>query len=407
MDSIMWVEKYRPKTVAEVIGNEDAKASFINWLMKKRREKAALLYGPAGIGKTALVHAAARDLKYNVVEMNASDIRTRKAIMKMAGPAASLLSLDKFSFNTKGNLLLLDEVDGIFGQQDRGGVGAIVKIIQESRIPIVLTANNTEIQKLRPLKKVCHLIRFRRVRIPLIIAFLRRICQAENIPAEKEALEIIAQKSQGDVRSAVNDLQTFCEGRKILRKDDVQRIPIRNRGLDIHDTLRGMFSANSSAEAMKIINNALIDYDTLLLSIHDNLPLHYKDPEKLAAAYEVLSKADVFRGRVGKEKWGLLRYVFEFLAQSTTVAPEEFQPFSFIFPPTKWSRLMWTKAERTLLETICARIGAKCHVSRRTANSEFLPFLKIILRKESGQASRITTWLRLDEASINYLKKID
>ena len=91
-----------------------------------------------------------------------------------------------------------------------------------------------------------------------------------------------------------------------------------------------MFSANSSVEAMKILNNSLIDYDTLLLSIHDNLPLHYKNPEKLAIAYEALSKADVFRGRIQNEEWRLLKYVFEFLSQSTTIAPGEFQPFNFI-----------------------------------------------------------------------------
>ena len=70
MDSIMWVEKYRPKTVSEVIGNEEAKGFFINWLIKNRKEKATLLYGPAGIGKTAVVYAAARDFNYNIVEMN-------------------------------------------------------------------------------------------------------------------------------------------------------------------------------------------------------------------------------------------------------------------------------------------------------------------------------------------------
>lgn len=407
MDSTMWVEKYRPKTVSEVIGNEEAKASFIDWLRGKRRKNATLLYGPAGIGKTALVHAAANDLKYNVIEMNASDTRTRKAIMKIAGPAAFLVSLDKFSRDVEGNLLLLDEVDGIYGQEDRGGVGAIVKIIQESRVPIVLIANTTDIRKLRPIMKECHLIRFRRVRIPLIVAFLRKICRAENIVAETEALETIAQNSQGDVRSAINDLQTLCEGKKILRREDVRRIPSRDRGLDIFDTLRGMFSASSPREAMKVLNSSLIDYDTLLLAVHDNLPLRYRDLEKLAAAYDVLSKADVFRGRIGQEKWRLLSYVLEFLAQSTVVAPGEFRPFNFTYPPTKRLILAWTKSQRTLLDTICARIGSRCHVSRRSANSEFLPFLKIMFRTESDKASQIAAWLGLDEESIGFLKKID
>jgi len=403
----MWVEKYRPKNAAEVMGNEEAKVSFIKWLKKKHKQKAVLLFGPAGVGKTALVHAAARDFNYKVIEMNASDTRTTKTIMEIAGPAVSTSSLDVYFLSIKGSLLLFDEVDGIFGREDRGGVGAIVKIISESQIPIVLTANDPDIQKLRPIIEVCDLIKFREVRPPLIVALLQKICRLENISAEKEALETIVQNSQGDVRSAINDLQTVCEGKRILRKEDVLSIPARNRGLDIRETLRGVFSAASPREARKILNESLIDYDTLLLAIHDNLPLRYSDPENLAAAYDVLSRADVFRGRIGTEEWRLLSYVFDLLAQSTTIAPAAFHPFNIIFPPTKFSLLKRTATERSLLESICAKIGEKCHVSKRSANLEFIPFLKVILKKESDQASKIAAWLRLDEESSNYLKKVD
>ena len=402
----MWVEKYRPETVAEVVGNEEARAAFVDWLKKRRKQKAVLLYGPAGVGKTALVHAAAHDLKYKLIEMNASDTRTRKAITEIAGPATSLASLDTFSLDVKGSLLLFDEVDGIFGREDRGGVGAIVKIIKESQIPIVLTANNPDIQKLRPITKVSDLIKFRGVRPPLLVALLQRICQTEGVSAEKEALEAIAQNIQGDVRSAVNDLQTLCEGKSTIRKEDVQRLSTRNRTLDIHQTLRDAFSAASSQEAWSILNNSVTDYDTLLLVIHNNLPLRYRNPENLAVAYDILSRADVFRGRIGTEVWRLLPYVYDLLAQSATVAPKTFQPFNPIFPPTKFSLLKWTGRERAILENICAKISAKCHVSKRSANLEFIPFLRAIFKKGTDETSKIATWLRLDEESLEYLRGI-
>ena len=401
----MWVEKYRPKTIAEVIGNEDAKASFIDWIKSKRRRKAVLLYGPSGVGKTALVHAAAHDLKYNVVEMNASDTRTKKIITKIAGPTTSLISLDKFFRNIKGTILLLDEIDGIYGREDRGGVGTIVKIISESHIPIVLTANITDIQKLRPILKVCHSIKFRRVRTHLLLAFLSKICREENISAEKQALEIITQNSKGDVRSAINDLQILGKGKKIIRKEDVEHITSRNRGLDVHDTLRALFSAKSSRDAKKILDSSFIGYDTLLLTIHDNLPLRYKNPENLAAAYDLLSKADIFRGRIGTEKWRLLRYVFDYLAQSTVIASKEFQPFNFTYPPTKWILLAWTRNQRTQLDVICTKIGSKCHVSRRIAKMEILPFLKILLDRNREMTTQIKMWLKLDDEAMQYLKK--
>ena len=402
----MWVENYRPETVAEVIGNEEAKAAFADWLKKRRKRRAVLLYGPAGVGKTALVHAAAHDLKYKLIEMNASDTRTEKAIMEIAGPAVSLASLDEFSLDFKGSLLLFDEVDGIFGREDRGGVGAVVKVIKESQIPIVLTANNPDIRKLRPITKVSDLIKFRGVRIPLLVALLQKICQTEEISAERAALETIAQNSQGDVRSAINDLQTLCEGKSVLRKEDVQRISARNRTLYVHQTLRGVFSAASPREAWSILNNSVTDYDTLLLAIHDNLPLRYRDPENLAAAYDILSRADVFRGRIGVEVWRLLPYVYDLIAQSATIAPKTFQPFNPIFPPTKFSLLKWTRRERATLENICAKIAAKCHVSKRSANLDFVPFLRVIFKKETDQASKIATWLRLDEESLEYLRRM-
>lgn len=401
----MWVEKYRPKTIAEVIGNEDAKASFVDWIKSKRRRKAVLLYGPSGVGKTALVHATAHDLKYNVVEMNASDTRTKKLITKIAGPTTSLISLDKFFRNIKGTILLLDEIDGIYGREDRGGVGTIVKIISESQIPIVLTANITDVQKLRPILKVCYSIKFRRVRTQLLLAFLNKICREEGISAEKQALEIITQNSRGDVRSAINDLQILGKRTKIIRKEDVEHITSRNQGLDVHDTLRDLFSAKSSRDAKKILDSSFINYDTLLLTIHDNLPLRYKNPENLAAAYDLLSKADIFRGRIGTEKWRLLRYVFDYLAQSTVIASKEFQPFNFTYPPTKWILLAWTRNQRTQLDVICTKIGSKCHVSRRIAKMEILPFLKILLDRNREMTTQIKMWLKLDDEAMQYLKK--
>lgn len=402
MREMMWVEKYRPNTLAEVVGNEEAKKIFINWLKKKRKnKKIALLYGPAGVGKTTLVYVAAKDLKYNVIETNASYYRTKKSILKIAHPATSSVSIDRFSRDIKDNLLLLDEIDGVYGREDRGGINAILSIIKDSKIPIVLTANSTEIQKLRPLIRRSVLIRLRRVRIPFIKAILNKICRIENILAEDKALEKIALMSRGDVRSAINDLQTHCQDKKNLREEDI--LPItRNRDLQILETLNGMFFSKSPEEAMKFINDSVIDFDTLLQAIHDNLPLRHRDPDDLSDAYDILSNADVFRGRIGQEKWHLLSYFFKFLSQTTVLGAKP-EPFSISFPPYKWIALSRTKRQRNMLESVYKKISMSCHVSHRLVKSEFLPFLKIWLRNESDTKYRLIDWLELDEDSINFL----
>ncbi len=132
-NDLLWVEKYRPKKIEDIIGNEEAKATFIEWLKGKRKtKKAVLLYGSPGVGKTALVNAAAKEFGFTIIEMNASDTRSEKAVNAIAKPATSYLALDTFTAESKGNLLFLDEVDGIAGNEDRGGVSAIIDIVEKS-----------------------------------------------------------------------------------------------------------------------------------------------------------------------------------------------------------------------------------------------------------------------------------
>jgi len=405
-DDLLWVEKYRPTKIADVIGNEEAKTAFTEWLNNKRHtKKAILLYGPPGVGKTTIVNAAAKEYNFTIIEMNASDTRTEKAINKIAGPATSFVALDKFSSQSKGNILFLDEVDGIAGNEDRGGVNAIIKIVENSRVPVIMAANNPDIDKLRPLKKVCALVRFQQVRLPLIITTLRSICKKENIEAEFEALERIAQKSRGDVRSAINDLQSVAEVGKVLTLQDTLMISSRNKDISMDETLRKYFSAKSLAEASELLSYSNIDYDEFLLSVGDNLPRRYTTPTELAKAYDFVSQADVFRGRIGIENWHLLKYFFNYMAQAAAVEPESYKPFELIFPPIRIITLFWTKGKRTMLDHICAKIGHQCHVSRATAKTDFVPFLKTILAKQ--KTSPIITSLKLEPEEVDFLSKMN
>ncbi len=401
-NDLLWVEKYRPKKIEDIIGNEEAKATFVEWLKSKRRsKKAVLLYGPPGVGKTALANAAAKESGFTIIEMNASDTRSEKAINKVAGPATSFVALDTFSAESKGNLLFLDEVDGIAGNEDRGGVSAILKIVEDSLVPVIMAANDPDLDKLRPLKKVCLLIRFHQIRIPLIIALLAKICLLEHVKAEFEALERIAQNSRGDVRSAINDLQSLSEENRVLTLQDTMALSSRNKDISMDETLRGFFSAKSIAEVSTLLSRSSVDYDDFLLSVSDNLPRRYTDPAELAAAYDFVSQADVFRGRIGTENWHLLKYFYNSLSKAAAVDPESYKPFEFISPPIRIITLFWTKGKRTMLDAICGKIGAKCHVSRETAKHDFVPFIKSMLQKQ--KSSPIASWFKLTPEEVDFL----
>ncbi len=402
----LWVEKYRPKKIEDIVGNEEAKAAFIEWLKSKRRsKKAVLLYGPPGVGKTAMVNAAAKEFGFITVEMNASDTRSEKAINAIAKPATSFVALDTFSAESKGNLLFLDEVDGIAGNEDRGGVSAIIKIVEDSRVPVIMAANDPDIDKLRPLKKLCLLIRFQPIRIPLIIALLQKICLLEHVKAEFEALERIAQNSKGDVRSAINDLQSLSEENRILTLQDTMMLSSRNKDISMDETLRGFFSAKSIAEASSLLSRSNVDYDEFIMSVSDNLPRRYTNLAELAAAYDFVSQADIFRGRIGTEQWHLLKYFYNALSQAAAVAPESYKPFELISPPIRIITLFWTKGKRTMLDGICGKIGAQCHVSHETAKHDFVPFVKSILQNQ--KSSFIASWFKFTPEEVDFLTKMN
>ena len=200
MSIVPWVEKYRPRRIEDVVGNPDAKKAFIAWLNKWMKgspsKKAALLYGPPGTGKTSLVHAAALQYGLELIEANASDVRTERALRERIFKATTETSL----LGLRGKILLLDEVDGISPREDRGGLEAIIELIKISRYPIVLTANDPWDPKLRSLRDLCELIQFKKIGKREIKFILREICKKEGIECEESVISAIADSAQGDLR---------------------------------------------------------------------------------------------------------------------------------------------------------------------------------------------------------------
>ncbi|MGZ4928973.1 MAG: replication factor C large subunit, partial [Halobacteriota archaeon] len=132
------VEKYRPRTLLEVRGNHKAVEELRKWALNWPAEKtAALLYGKPGTGKTSAAVALANDMGWQVLELNASDKRTQGAINVTAGAASRNASLQNAQ-----KLILLDEIDNLHGNSDRGGAKAVTELVKKTREPVILTAND-------------------------------------------------------------------------------------------------------------------------------------------------------------------------------------------------------------------------------------------------------------------------
>jgi len=403
---VMWTEKYRPKTIGAIIGNEEAKATFISWFRGwKPGGKAALLYGPPGVGKTTLVQVASKTFSYDLVEMNASDTRTKDSIEKVAGHTTSEFSLRGFFQASKGTILLLDEVDGIHGTEDRGGLGAITTLLKETKIPVALVANDISDMRLRDLKDQCVRIRFYPVRPPVLLALLKHICSEEGLTAERDTLRLIVSQSRGDVRSAVNDLQTIVESVGKVRAIDTEWLSLRDKQISVTATLQGIFLAENPLDARKTLYDTTLDYDMLHQTVHENLPYQYQEAEEVALGYEALSKADIFFNRVKRtQNWSLLTYGLEQMSIGVAAAKlRKYPPAHYRLLPSRIMVLSRTKVKRRIRNAICATLGVKCHVSRRRANVDILPFLTAIFRNDEEVAPKLGSWLGLDKDMATYL----
>ena len=400
----LWTVKYRPRTLSEVIGNEKAKATLLEWAKawKEGRvpeKKAAFLYGPPGTGKTVTVQALANDLGFDLIETNASDFRTEEQIERLVGPAAF-----SYSLFGKPKMILFDELDGITGTADAGGLSAIMKLIRRARCPIALIANNPWDPRFRPLREMCLMVEFKRVSSREIMKLLQRICEREGIAADREALAFIAKRADGDVRSAIMDLQAVAQGRKRLTYDDVAWLGMRDRKKEIFRVLGNVFHAESCSRALSATREADVDLDMLFEWIYENVPRAYKDPREVARAMDALSKADIFKGRIIRtQDWGLGRYATTLMTAGVALAKEHKPGFVRFQFPERIRYLARGKSERELQMAIARAIKRACHVSTREAREKIIPYLRVIFQNNPEMAAGIARWLGLDEEAINFL----
>jgi replication factor C large subunit len=400
-----WTVKHKPKSLAEIIGNVEAIQKFIDWIKSWEKavpkKRAAFLYGPPGIGKTVTVEALASDYGMEFVEKNASDYRTEEAINRFAGLASQYGSL----FGAK-RIILLDELDGLTGTSDRGGVKAITDVVKTAQCPIVLIANNAYDPRFSNLRIYCLLVEFKKPATGEVAKHLKRICEREGIQADEDALKFIAQRSGGDVRSAMNDLQALGQGKKKLAYEDVSWLGYRDRQDSIFSVLRMIIYGKTCASAKQASNMADVDIDMLFEWIYENVPAHLTDPHDLANAMEALSIADVYRGRIqATQDWGFMRYVIDYMTAGVAMARKNTRtsgwiPFKF---PERIQMLSRSKAERAMRLSIGAKIKRKNHISAKRAAREFLPYLRIIFKNNADMAAGLAKWLDLDREMVEYV----
>jgi replication factor C large subunit len=407
---IPWVVKYRPSRVADVVNQEEAKKAFLNWLdswlQGKPERKAALLYGPPGSGKTSLVEAAAREYGLELLEMNASDYRRASDIERVALVSSRGASLVR----ARGKIILLDEVDGISATADLGALDAIVNLINKTSYPVVLVANDPWDPKLRELREVCLLIEFKRLTKTEIKKVLQNICRNEKLDCEDEALNFIAERAEGDLRSAINDIEALGEGfGRVTYALARTVLGYRNRELNSFEVVRRILTAKYSWQARIAASQTDLAPDELIQWINENVPRQAVDPEDLWRAFESLSRADIYMARVVKSgNWDLLAYASDMMtagvALTITNPQYKFKWVKYGFPE-KIRMLSKTREVRQVRDDLAKVIAQHLKCSTSVAKSEVIPLLRVIFDNNPEYAARLALGLGLSDSMIKYLSE--
>jgi replication factor C large subunit len=377
----IWLDRYRPRRPSDIVGQGKAVKETRDFLDSWRPGQAAFLHGPPGVGKTLLVETLAEERGLTLLRLNASDSRTASEIEARLGSASK--TQDLFG---SGRLILIDEVDGISGRE-RGAVGAIIKVIRESCFPVFAIANDPWKPKLAPLRSTCRVIKLGRVMTPSIEKRLREICREEGIEAEDAALKSLARFAQGDMRSAISDLQIVSHSRKSLKSRDLAILGYRERETSIFTTLPVIFHSRSVGATRKVIFGMDKDPDEVFWWIESNVHQELV-PGKLAEAYDLLSRADVMRARVRRQQnWRFKAFMTDLMSgisvvKGDTHRPPGYRPFQ---QPTRIVQLGRSRARRAMMDSLAARIGEFTHSSKRSVRRDYLPYIRIILSKKVGR----------------------
>ncbi len=370
-----FAEKYRPKTFSEIVGQNEAKQelnAFLNTFSSKEKKKGIVLHGSAGTGKTSLVLAAAKEHNLEIMELNASDLRNRAQLEERLKPATEQQSL----FGKKGKILLMDEVDGVTGT-DRGGIPELAKIIQTTKHPIIMTCNDIWQSKMSPIRKGSKLIEMKSPPLETITTILEKISVKEGIKENPHFLTQIAIKSQGDIRAALNDLQSYSQGDNPFVDTQEKR--------DVEDTifniLRRIFKEREPF--LNLFDTTSMSLDEIFLWLEENIPKEYSG-ETLAKAYIALGNADRFRGRIYKnQSWRFL--VYQNIFQSAGISFAKSSPndgFTKYERPKRILKIWLNNQKMAKKKTISKKYAQLVHCSAKRAMKDFGMIKPILLKPE-------------------------
>jgi replication factor C large subunit len=419
-----WADRYRPKSVSELIISVSSLEKISQWLDQWKEgvplKKALVLYGPPGVGKTSAALAIAHDLGYPVVEMNASDQRNRDSMKSVALMAALYQDISSnFGIPGQKKIILIDEADSIFEGRssetggDTGGLSELLKVIQRTSNPIIITMNNYyEFRRKGAGKGILdsslaiEFVPYKRRNDTDHKAFklkLNRkiydILQAEGVKVDQRSVNEIIEKNGTDIRSILNDVESLRDG------SASSGISMRDSQTSIYNVMQDTFRSGDYTKVLRDLYDKDFQTEDYLMWIDKNLPHECVNENDLMESFDLISDADIFIGRVMKKQHFAFKGYAEEIAAGVSfkIKDKNRHYVKYEFPSyiMQMSRL---RERRNARKSLSLKTGRLTHMSARYA-MEYLWFYNIMDRHSPDFGRYISEKLSLTEPELGVLKR--
>ena len=411
-----WTEKYRPQSLDSVVGNPTAvntmRAWAKSWTTGIPEKRALVLMGSPGVGKTTSAEALAREMGWDTVEMNSSDQRTGSAIENVA--------IRGSMFNTFGDdgsymdaatgarkLIILDEADSLFGNADRGAMPVINRLIKETSQPVILIVNDFyELKRKSSVVANNTLqITFKKPTATTVTKTLYRIAEAEGVEVEPAAMELLVSNANGDLRAAVRNLESLSLGVDEVTLEMAEGLSSRESRSDMYELMTAVFRKDDVPSARRIYSQSDTDPQTTMLWMDENMPYEFPDRGDLVRGYEMLSRADIFLGRVHKRQYyGFWSYAGDLMTAGVISSrwTDRYSRERIRFP-MYLSKMSRSKSVRALKGSTVMKLAVYLHTSTRRVSMDILHPLKTMMSNDRELCVAITRGAELEPEELGFL----
>ncbi|XP_061535125.1 replication factor C subunit 1 isoform X1 [Phycodurus eques] len=423
--TLLWVDKYRPCSLKAVIGqqgDQSCASKLLRWLQNWYKHhsggasrppvarfgkfgagkddgsgyKAALLSGPPGVGKTTTAALVCEELGFSYVEMNASCTRSKTNLKEVVAESLNNTSIESFYKGTSQkvstkHVLIMDEVDGMAGNEDRGGVQELIGLIKTSKIPIICMCNDRNHQKIRSLANYCFDLRFQRPRMEQIKSAMMSIAFKEGIKMPPPALNEIILAANQDIRQVIHNLSMWSAKDKVMTYDQCKSDAAGARKdlkMGPFDVCRKVFAAGEETAHMSLIDKSDLffhDYSLAPLFVQENY-LHVRPAAAggdvkshlvlLSKTADAISDGDLVDRRIRSgQNWSLLPTQAIY---ASVIPGELMRGYMSQFPsfPSWLGKHSSAGKHSRIIQELASHMALKTMSGGRAVNLDYLHFLR-------------------------------